>query len=148
VISKFLGKLQGEGGEVEVDKSHVTTASVLFDAVYIPGGSHVETLLQQGDALHFINEAFKHGKPIGASGEGVALLRASAFKGVNLADSAEAVESQGVVTVAGAESMTDRVKGTVGMSESTGMGGFTQLFMEALAQHRHWGRDLSARVPA
>jgi catalase len=40
VVSKFLGTLQGEGGEVEVDKSYVTTASVLFDAVFVPGGRH------------------------------------------------------------------------------------------------------------
>jgi len=148
IVSKFLGTLQGEGGEVKVDKSHVTTASVLFDAVFVPGGRHVETLRKQGDAVHFVNEVFKHGKPIGATGEGVELLRAAKLEGVQLADTGEAIESLGVVTVAGAESMADRVKGAVGMSENTGIGGFTQRFVEALAQHRHWGREQSEVVPA
>jgi catalase len=148
VVSRFLGTLKGDGGEVEVDKSYVTTASVLFDAVFVPGGRHVETLRGQGDALHFVSEAFKHGKPVGATGEGVELLRASPLHGVQLADSAEAVESMGVVTVAGPESMADRVKGKVGMSEDTGLGGFTQRFLEALAQHRHWGREVSETIPA
>jgi catalase len=148
IVSKFLGTLQGEGGEVKVDKSHVTTASVLFDAVFVPGGRHVETLRKQGDAVHFVNEVFKHGKPIGATGEGVELLRAAKLDGVQLADSGEVVESLGVVTVAGAESMADRVKGAVGMDENTGLGGFTRRFVEALAQHRHWGREQSEAVPA
>jgi hypothetical protein len=67
---------------------------------------------------------------------------------VQLADSGEVVESLGVVTVAGAESMADRVKGAVGMSEATGLGGFAERFLEALAQHRHWGRESSSMVPA
>jgi catalase len=148
VISKFLGTLKGEGGDVEVDKSHVTTASVLFDAVFIPGGRHVEALRKQGDAMHFVNEAFKHGKTIGATGEGVELLRAARLEGVQLADSGTVVESLGVVTVAGPESMADRVKGAVGMGEKTGPGGFETRFLEALAQHRHWGREQKDMVPA
>jgi hypothetical protein len=35
IVSKFLGTLEGEGGEVQVDKSYVTTASVLFDALFV-----------------------------------------------------------------------------------------------------------------
>ncbi len=141
VISNFLGTLKGEGGEVQVDKSSLTPSPVLFDAVCVPGGRHVDALREQGDALHFVTEAFKHGKPIGATGEAVELLRLARLKGVRFAGSAEVVESHGVVTVAGAESMADRVRGAVGMDEKTGLGGFDGRFLEALAQHRHWGRE-------
>jgi catalase len=148
IVSKFLGTLTGEGGEVQVDKSYVTTASVLFDAVYVPGGRHVEALTQQGDAVHYINEMFKHGKPIGASDEGVELLRAARLDGVRLADSGEVVESLGVVSVSGSASVTDRVKGAVGVSGSSGLSGFTERFLAAAAQHRHWGREQSEMIPA
>src|SRR5690606_37492466 len=40
IVSRFLGTLKGDGGEVEVDRSYVTTASVLFDVLFIPGGEH------------------------------------------------------------------------------------------------------------
>jgi catalase len=140
VVSKFLGTLRGKGGEVDVDKSHITTASVLFDGVVVPGGAHVEILRSQGDALRFLAEAFMHGKPIGATGEAVELLRAAGL-GVELASSERIVDSLGVVSVAGPESMKDRVRGAVGMDEATGLGGFATAFLAALAQHRHWGRE-------
>src|SRR5690606_18735410 len=112
-----------------------------FDALFIPGGAHVERLKRQGDALHYAAEMFKHGKPIGATGEAVDLLRAAGLEGVRLADSGEVVESHGVVTVAGDEKLADRVKGAVGMEGSTGLAGFASRFLEASALHRHWGRD-------
>jgi catalase len=38
---------------VEVDKTFVTEASVLFDATFVPGGQEsIQTLQQQGDAVH------------------------------------------------------------------------------------------------
>ncbi len=148
IVSKFLGTVKGEGGEVEVDKSYVTTASVLFDSLFIPGGRHVEVLKTHGDAVHYIEEMFKHGKPIGATDEALELMRMARLPGIDLADSEEVVESHGVVTVAGDEKLRDRVKGAVGMSEQTGLGGFTARFLEAAAQQRHWGRAQSEAVPA
>src|SRR5690606_40166180 len=106
------------------------------------------TLVTQGDAVHFVSEAFKHGKPIGATGEAVELLRAAALPGVALADSAQVVDSLGVVTVAGAESLVDRAKGAVGVDTDHGMSGFTHRFLAALAQHRFWERERSDQVPA
>jgi hypothetical protein len=44
--------------------------------------------------------------------------------------------------------VADRVKGAVGLSEDTGVGGFTERFVEALAHHRHWGREVKETVPA
>ena len=133
---------------MEVDKSYVTTASMLFDALFIPGGRHVEILKTHGDAVHYIEEMFKHGKPIGATDEALELMRMARLPGIELASSEEVVESNGVVTVAGDAKLRDRMKGAVGMSERTGLGGFTARFLEAAAQHRHWDRAQSEMVPA
>jgi catalase len=49
--------------------------SVLFDAVAIPDGSGAaETLSQVGHALEFLEDQYRHAKPILALGGGAALL--------------------------------------------------------------------------
>jgi catalase len=71
------------GGEVtcdekmnhKVDASISTTESVLFDAVYIPGGKNsIDKLKKEAKIIKFINEAFKHCKAIAADQEGEDLL--------------------------------------------------------------------------
>lgn len=64
-----------KGGEYKVDESLLTAASVVFDAVYVPGGKGVEELLTQAEAVHFVAEAYKHCKAICAEGDGVNLLK-------------------------------------------------------------------------
>ncbi len=137
VISKFLGPIKSSGGEaVEVDKSAITTGSIMYDAVYVPGGkASVDTLLLQGDARHFVNEAFKHCKAIGATGEGVNLLLQSDITGVPLADQG----SDGRVIVA---------KGVVAAREVSNPQAFAQRLIEAIAQHRDWSRAEKVQVPA
>lgn len=45
------------------------------EVFFIPGGKeNLDQLMMRGDAIHFVNEAFKHHKPIAALGEGVGLL--------------------------------------------------------------------------
>ncbi|MCH5598864.1 hypothetical protein MKP09_13580 [Niabella ginsengisoli] len=40
----------------------------MFDAVYIPGNAqHAEALLSEPDAIHFVNEQYRHCKAIGGS---------------------------------------------------------------------------------
>ena len=136
IVSKFHGKIKSETGEeLETDKSHVTTASVVYDAIYIPGGQKsVEAMKKQGDVLHFINEAYKHCKPIAATGEAVDLFAQSGIEGANFAsDGGEVVEHMGVVTVVENEKFDE----------------FVALFKEAIMQHRHWAREEhKAMVPA
>jgi catalase len=129
VVAKFKNRLtSADGRTIEADKSHVTTGSIMFDAVFVVGGPRsADTMKQQGDALHFINEAFKHGKAIGAIGEGVELIAASQVTGVELAkpDSHEGVVSSlGVVTAPSANGLAD----------------FVEQFQAAIAEHRHWAR--------
>ncbi|WP_176716473.1 DJ-1/PfpI family protein, partial [Aeromonas sp. EERV15] len=77
VVVPRLGAVKtAAGGSEAVTMALPTVASVLCDAVLIPGGkASVEALLQDGAALHFVNEAFKHYKTVGATGEGVDLVR-------------------------------------------------------------------------
>jgi catalase len=136
VISMFKGTLKSSSGqEVEVDKSHITTASIMFDAVFIPGGKHVGALKKQGDAIHFINEAFKHCKPIGAVGDGIELLKASSIAGVEFASGGTVSDDEGIVTL----KLT---------ADSATMADFIKVFAKAIQQHRHWARDEKAMVPA
>ncbi|MBP0903161.1 catalase [Mariniflexile gromovii] len=72
------------GGEIMSDdkKSHkvdaaiMTTESVLFDALYIPGGKKsIEALMKESKFIKFINEAFKHCKAIAVDDEGEDLIK-------------------------------------------------------------------------
>ena len=57
--------------EIEVDMPISTTESVLFDAVYIPGGEKsIKTIKSEAKYIKFVNEAFKHCKAIAVDGEG------------------------------------------------------------------------------
>ncbi len=53
-----------KGTAIKVDMSFLTAASVIFDAVYVPAGS--KALLTNADAIHFINESYRHCKAIAA----------------------------------------------------------------------------------
>ena len=137
IASKNEGSLKSaDGREVEMDKRYVTTGSMMFDAVFVPGGQRsAEALKSHGDALHFVNEAFRHCKPIAANGEGVDLLLAADLKGLSLAGQCApghlGVE-QGVVT-SRAPSDTNA---------------FARKFIEAIAQQRHWHREMLEQVTA
>ena len=78
IVAKRIGILTGaDGRERLIDHSLLTTSSVLFDAVYVPGGARsVAALVDDPDAVAFVAEAYAHGKAIAATGEGLDLLRA------------------------------------------------------------------------
>jgi catalase len=139
VVSKNGGTLKSaDGEEVPVDKIYVTTGSIMYDAVFVPGGRQSATTLStQGDALHFVNEAFKHGKAIAATGEGITLLQAAQLNGVAI-DEGDAPR-RGDCTVD---------QGVVSARSSSATEAVTRQFIRALAQHRHWGRQSKDQVPA
>lgn len=126
IISMYKGMIKSaDGQELEVDKNHVTTGSVMFDAVFIPGGQKsAASMLKQGEAMHFINEAFKHCKTIAALNEGVDMLSNSAIKGVKFSEG-DLLEDSGVITSKNPQRLD----------------GFITALVGAIAAHRHWGRD-------
>lgn len=123
----------GSGGEIAVDRSFTSMASVLYDAVVVPcGPDAVETLAGDGYALHFVTEAYKHHKPVGAFGAGVKLLPKAGIH-EQTAEGTNAVDAHGVVTTtAAAKDLSDD---------------FFDAFASALAKHRAWDRETDS-VPA
>jgi catalase len=137
VVAPRLGVLTGaQGSQVSIDFSLLTAGSVLFDAVYVPGGEKsVETLKGEGKALHFINEAYKHCKAIAASGAGIDLLRASYF---------------GTERLPASNSAGNQVHVDEGIiiGRDAHAGDLATEFIKAIAQHRHWSREVKDLVPA
>ena len=75
VVSSVLGPVAAaDKSTVEAGQTFATASSVLYDAVYVPGGAHAEALAQCGDARMFIEEACGHFKAVGLSGEASCLL--------------------------------------------------------------------------
>jgi catalase len=135
IVSQYQGKrLSATGQELEVDKSHVTTGSIMFDAIYIPDGEkNIRAMMMQGDALHFISESFKHCKAIATSGNGITLLERAFVVGIDFADkdSGKVMSHKGVVT-AGTDADASE---------------FADQFINAIKKHRHWEREKTV-VPA
>ncbi len=71
------------GDQYPIDESLLTATSVVFDAVYVAGGDSVQTLSNHPAALHFVAEAFKHCKPLGADKDSLELLK-KAIPQINL----------------------------------------------------------------
>ncbi|MET8009997.1 catalase [Streptomyces sp. NPDC005271] len=129
-LAQHDGKVRGsDGNGYTVDRALPTVASVLYDAVLIPGGpAGTPDLSTDPNAMRFIRDAYLHGKPIGALGSGVGVLASIKPDGLRIAsEHAHVCADQGVVT--------DTTTGST--SEE-----FTRAFTEAIAAHRHWGRPL------
>jgi catalase len=119
IVAPHVGEIEGAGGVTEGTKTYANSSSVLFDAIYIPGGEgSIEVLQGIPDALRFIDEAYKHGKAIAASGHGVDLVKAT--KTGTLITDADASE-QGVLL-------------------SAGVDGLAVDFVQAIANHRFHNR--------
>ncbi|AUY47914.1 catalase [Streptomyces sp. CB01881] len=63
-----------EAQDVAVARALPTTASVLYDAVVVPDGT--DALAADPDAVRFVSEALRHGKPVAVLGSGIALCEA------------------------------------------------------------------------
>ncbi|GAO43829.1 catalase [Flavihumibacter petaseus] len=65
IVAPRLGVIRHKNASLPVNKSLLTAASVLYDAVYVPGGeSSVVTIAGNKDAINFLNEAYQHCKAI------------------------------------------------------------------------------------
>jgi catalase len=76
VLSAKLGSVAGtDGAKLPVDHTLLTMPSIVFDAVYVPGGdAAAATLSASAVARDFVAEAYQHGKAVAASGGGRNLL--------------------------------------------------------------------------
>ncbi|KKB36923.1 catalase [Bacillus thermotolerans] len=119
VISGHLGMITGVNGEQqEVKHSFLTAESVLFDALYVAcGEKSVEQLKKNNKAVEFLKDAFKHFKTIGAAGKGAELL-----------------------ITAGIQAGSD--PGIVINKDKSDWDTFGTSFINAIAEHRHWERQV------
>jgi catalase len=132
LISTKLGNLTSDGGSpLEVKHTLLTADSVLFDAVYVAGGQQsVNELLSEPKAADFIREAFQHYKAIAAFGEGVQLL-------------AEAgVGTKAATAAAAASGAMHSVPGVIKAEKTAELSAFSRQFIDAVAEHRHWARQI------
>ena len=145
VVAPHLGTLRDRRrADARSTTASSTTASVLFDAVFVPGGAEsVAALADDRDALDFVAEAFRHCKAIGAVGEGAQLLRAipGAIASTGNGNGGESLEAEGVIVL---ETQRER-KGKRADAKGA-LAGFTRAFIQAIAAHRHWERMRKNRV--
>ncbi|WP_316570249.1 catalase [Neobacillus sp. YIM B06451] len=111
-ISEKLGSVRGtDNFELPVHHSFLTADSVLLDAIYVVGGGE-NTPKFKKTALYFLQEAFEHYKPIGAT-----------HAGAEIAQQAGIIGAPGVVVASTPEE-------------------FSGQFVQAIAAHRHWDRQV------
>jgi catalase len=123
--------LAEDDSQIPVDKSFLTAASVFYDAVYVPGGTNsVATLEACPEAIHFLNEAFKHCKAIAADAAAMQVLEATYFsRKLPASYDEDTVLMEGLVVSDDANKLA-------------------ALFITAIAQHRFWEREQPRKVPA
>ncbi|MEO7961870.1 MAG: catalase [Ginsengibacter sp.] len=134
VVSLKLGNFKSAGGKmVKVDQAFLGASSLMFDAVFIPGGAEsVNALMSKPEAVLFINEAYRHCKAICAIGDGVDLL--------NGTDAGDIINGEGE---------EDNSMALLGIIRSKTFDSKTAAaFIEAIAQHRFWEREEISKTPA
>jgi catalase len=134
LVGHRLGPIGTTTGELAPEFSVFTTSSVLFDAVFVGGGAAAAArLATEQQALDFLGDAFKHYKPIAATGAGVRLLDAAGIIGAKPHPQAgpEADPRAGVST--GNDAQVARV---------------AREFVAALGKGRQWARGLKPPLPA
>lgn len=122
--------IAADGSEILVQQSLLTAASVFYDAVYVPGpGQPAATLSGEADAVHFLNEAFRHCKAIAFDDNALTLAEETCFHRKFPPDFELATVLEEGLIVAKPKDIP-------------------ALFIPAIAQHRYWNRETARRVPA
>ncbi|MHA4812605.1 catalase-related domain-containing protein, partial [Flavitalea flava] len=138
IIAPRLGSVKGEGGQtVAIDKSLLTTASVFYDAVYVPSGkTNAGILANDPDAIHFLNQAYRHCKAIAADSAATPVLQRTYFADI-------LPELVGNASKTGADKTL-----TNGILLNDKVNSLSKDFITAIGQHRFWEREKPRKVPA
>jgi len=130
-IAPRLGKITSSRSAYFVfpNATFTSTKSVLYDAVVIVGGKTKNgSLADYAETSAFVKEAFKHGKPIIATGEGVLFVDRLGLPCIVLATDKKAVETSFGVVSSVSFSNPEKV---------------AKAMFDAIAAHRHFDRDVS-----
>jgi catalase len=130
IVAAHLGSVATSSGQqLSVDHTFANMPSVMVDAVLVPGGAaSAEALARDGDAVHYVLEAYKHGKAVCVIGEGVQLLRTL---GIGAGEGGPPVP--GVL---------------IGRNDPPARAQLAHDFIAAIARHRHWTRQNTEAIPA
>jgi catalase len=132
------------GTMIQPQWTFLTAKSVQFDAVVIVGGNEsVANLTQVGEAKLFVNQAFKHYKPIAAINEGVNFLAGLNLTGIQLAGTTGVVSSLGVVTTRSFAAVDATIHNTTTTISNPSFG---DALFQAVAFHRFYNRTVTAIV--
>ncbi|MEK3993453.1 catalase [Psychrobacillus sp. FSL K6-2365] len=113
IVSEKFGVIRSsEGQKVRVNETFLTTAPVLFDSLYVVGGKANNQAKLYSDIAYFIDEAYKHYKPIGIATSGVPFFNAS------------------------------NAKAGPGIEFASSNPEFGKAFVNIIAQQRFWNRDI------
>jgi catalase len=128
IIAPKLGDIvTDKNASIKVDKNFLTVSSVLYDAVYVPGGKEsIDALANEADAIYFINQAYKHCKAIAVDTDAETLIAKTSI-GALLGET---------------KSLPGFVFATKQKND------LTASFIKAIAQHRFWERETMAKMPA
>lgn len=87
LIAAHAGTITDSAGKPQkVNRAAPNAPSVVYDAAIVLGGASAAALAKSGLAIHFVNEAYRHGKPLAAIGNGVLLLQACALPAARAED--------------------------------------------------------------
>ncbi|PYH42895.1 catalase catA [Aspergillus saccharolyticus JOP 1030-1] len=117
--------------------------STMFDATFIPGGPHVETLRKNGQIKYWIAETFGHLKALAGTGEAAQLIKEVIGSVLDVevatADKPDPVEWYGVVT-AGSPQKPESISETIKILKDAK--DFVGKFFYQVSQHRNYQREL------
>lgn len=117
-VGERLGTVAtGDGGQLPVEVSIEAAPSVLFDAVVLPGAPDLK-LSRDGLAVEFVQQQYRHCKPMLVPASAAPLLRQAGIEA-----SPEDGEDPGLLLV-----------------PDDGLGSAAQAFIERVARHRAWER--------
>lgn len=121
LVGSRLGSIRSaDGVEFEVDATLENSPSVLFDAMVLPdGAAAAQALAKDGHSLEFLKDQYRHGKTILALGTSSTLLERAGIS----AELPSGRPDPGLII------------------EAAGSARLAQMFIAAVAKHRHPERD-------
>lgn len=139
-VVELLGLVDGtvaasDGQSLPVTRAMNTVASVLYDAVVVADGeAALDLLVNDGYAVHFVAEAYKHAKALGVLGAGDRLVQAARLPVYEASDRVAGPASK---PSAGA------LDGVVFLApEADADKAFLAELITAIAAHRHYDRPV------
>ncbi len=135
IVAPRSGVLKAmDGSEMKIDFSLLTIGSVLFDALYVPGGEEsIRTLLRTPKAVMFTQEIYLHCKAIAATGAGGDVLQA-------------ALTTLGPSSRKGTSGEVPSDDAVVMSREGSGKQ-IAARFIKAMESHRQWDREVALASP-